>query len=113
MILYQEGAVKAMAEAAGARMRHVKPHGALYNTAATDYDMSMNIVLAMKDLDPSLVLVGQSGSQLISAARNTGSRESSSPLSRYRLYPRRQRKTVLFFISKSSFHPDYKNQMAL
>jgi UPF0271 protein len=53
-------------------MRHVKPHGALYNTAATDYDMSMNIVRAVKDLDSSLVLVGQSGSQLIRAARNAG-----------------------------------------
>ena len=72
MILYQAGAVKAMAEAAGARMRHVKPHGALYNTAATDYDMSMNIVRAVKDLDSSLVLVGQSGSQLIRAARDAG-----------------------------------------
>ena len=72
MLLYQAGAVKAMAEAAGARMRHVKPHGALYNTAATDYDMSMNIVRAVKDLDSSLVLVGQSGSQLIRAARNAG-----------------------------------------
>jgi UPF0271 protein len=72
MILYQAGAVRAMAGAAGARMRHVKPHGALYNTAATDYDMSMNIVRAVKDLDNSLVLVGQSGSQLIRAARNAG-----------------------------------------
>lgn len=66
------GAVKAMAGAAGARMSHVKPHGALYNTAATDYDMSMNIVRAVKDLDSSLVLVGLSGSQLIRAARNAG-----------------------------------------
>jgi len=61
-----------MAGAAGVRMSHVKPHGALYNTAATDYDMSMNIVRAVKDLDSSLVLVGLSGSQLIRAARNAG-----------------------------------------
>ena len=53
-------------------MRHVKPHGALYNTASTDYEMSMNIVRAVKDLDSSLMLVGQSGSQLIRAARNAG-----------------------------------------
>jgi UPF0271 protein len=72
MILYQAGAVKAMAEAAGAHMRHVKLHGALYNTAATDYIMSMNIVRAVKDLDSSLVLVGLSGSQMIRAARNAG-----------------------------------------
>jgi len=72
MILYQAGAVKAMAEAAGARMRHVKPHGALYNTAAVDYELSMVIVRAVKDLDSSLILVGQSGSQLIKAARDAG-----------------------------------------
>lgn len=72
MILYQAGAVRAMAEAAGARMRHVKPHGALYNTASTDYDMSMNIVRAVKGLGSSLVLMGQSGSQLIRVARNAG-----------------------------------------
>jgi UPF0271 protein len=72
MILYQAGAVKAMAEAAGARMRHVKPHGALYNTAATDYDLSMVIVRAVQDIDSSLILVGQSGSRMIKAARDAG-----------------------------------------
>lgn len=72
MILYQTGAVKAMAEAAGARMRHVKPHGALYNTAATNYELSMTIVRAVQDLDNSLILVGQSGSQMIRAARDAG-----------------------------------------
>ena len=72
MILYQAGAVKAMAEAAGARMRHVKPHGALYNTAATDYELSGVIARTVKELDPSLILVGQSGSQMIRAAREIG-----------------------------------------
>jgi UPF0271 protein len=72
MIIYQAGAVKAMAEAAGARMRHVKPHGALYNTAATDYELSMVIARAVKDIDPSLILMGQSGSQMIRAAREIG-----------------------------------------
>ncbi len=72
MILYQAGAVMAMAAAAGARMRHVKPHGALYNTAATDYELSVVIARAVRELDPSLILVGQSGSQMIRAARDTG-----------------------------------------
>ena len=72
MLLYQAGAVKAMTEAAGARMRHVKPHGALYNTAAQDYEMSVVIARTVKELDPSLILVGQSGSQMIKAARETG-----------------------------------------
>jgi 5-oxoprolinase (ATP-hydrolysing) subunit A len=72
MILYQAGAVKAMTEAAGGKLRHVKPHGALYNTAAKDYEISMLIAQAVKDLDSSLILVGQSGSELIRAARETG-----------------------------------------
>jgi UPF0271 protein len=72
MILYQAGAVKAIAEAAGGRMRHVKPHGALYNTAAKDYEISLAIARAVRDLDPSLILVGQSGSEMIRAARDMG-----------------------------------------
>ena len=72
MILYQAGAVMAMAGAAGACMRHVKPHGALYNTAATDYELSVVIARAVRELDPSLILVGKSGSQMIRAARDTG-----------------------------------------
>lgn len=72
MILYQTGAVKSMTEAAGGKMRHVKPHGALYNAAAKDFDMSMVIAEAVKDIDSSLILVGLSGSQMIKAARATG-----------------------------------------
>jgi len=72
MILYQAGAVKAITEAAGARMRHVKPHGALYNTAAKDYAVSAVIARAVRDLNPSLILVGQSGSEMIRAARDAG-----------------------------------------
>lgn len=72
LILYQSAAVKGMAEAAGTRMIHVKPHGALYNTAATDYDLSIIIARAAKELDSSLVLVGLSGSQMARAARETG-----------------------------------------
>jgi UPF0271 protein len=72
MILYQAGAVKGMAEAAGGKMCHVKPHGALYNTAAKDFEISMVIARAVQDLDSSLILVGQSGSHLIKAAREAG-----------------------------------------
>src|SRR5512133_3479192 len=72
LILFQAGAVKGIAEAAGGRMQHVKPHGALYNAAATDYNMSAVIAQAVKDLDSSLTLVGLSGSELIRAARDAG-----------------------------------------
>ena len=72
LVLYQAGAVKGIAEAAGGRMQHVKPHGALYNAAATDYEMAAVIAQAVKDLDESLTLVGLSGSELIKAARDAG-----------------------------------------
>jgi UPF0271 protein len=72
MILYQAGAVKGITEAAGGRMQHVKPHGALYNAAATDYEMAAVIVQAVKDLDNTLTLVGLSGSELIRASRDAG-----------------------------------------
>jgi 5-oxoprolinase (ATP-hydrolysing) subunit A len=52
----------------GARMVHVKPHGALYNMAAKSESMSLIIARAIKDVDPSLRLVGLSNSWLIKAA---------------------------------------------
>lgn len=72
LILYQAGAVRAMTEAAGTRMRHVKPHGAMYNAAATDFEMSLVVAQAVKDLDSSLILIGLSGSEMIRAARHIG-----------------------------------------
>jgi len=72
LILYQAGAVKGITEAAGGKMQHVKPHGALYNAAATDYEMAAVIAQAVRDLDNTLTLVGLSGSELIRAARDAG-----------------------------------------
>ncbi len=72
LILYQAGAVKGITEAAGGKMQHVKPHGALYNAAATDYEMAAVIARAVRDLDKTLTLVGLSGSELIRAARDAG-----------------------------------------
>lgn len=51
---------------------HVKPHGALYNQAARDRQLAAAIAQAVKDLDPRLVLVGLSGSFLISEAAALG-----------------------------------------
>jgi len=72
LILYQAGAVKGIIEAAGGKMHHVKPHGALYNAAATNYEMATIIARAVRDLDKTLTLVGLSGSELIRAARDAG-----------------------------------------
>ena len=50
LVVYQAGAVEAFARAAGARLHHVKCHGALYNMAATDAGLSEAMARAAKDL---------------------------------------------------------------
>ena len=77
LILYQVGALDAFARAAGSRLRHVKPHGALYNMAAKDRALAEAIAGAVRDYDPALVLVGLSGSQSIRAAQAIGLRCAS------------------------------------
>ena len=72
MTLYQVGALAAFAQAEGSRLRHVKPHGALYNMAARDRDLAKAIAAAVKAFDPGLILVGLSGSELITAGRELG-----------------------------------------
>ena len=56
----------------GTRMRHVKPHGALYNRAAKDASVSGLIVRAVLDLDPRLLLYGLSGGQTLRIAEERG-----------------------------------------
>jgi UPF0271 protein len=72
LALYQVGALDAFARAQGARLRHVKPHGALYNMAARDAALARAIAQAVRDFDPSLVLFGLSGSALLRAGRESG-----------------------------------------
>ncbi len=76
-ILYQVGALAAFAKAEGARLHHVKPHGALYNAAAKDATLAQAIAQAVKDFDDQLILVGLAGSESITAAQNVGLRTAS------------------------------------
>jgi UPF0271 protein len=71
-LIAQIGALGAAARVAGGIVRHVKPHGALYNRAARDPDLAATIAEAIRDLDPKLVLVGLAGSASIAAARAAG-----------------------------------------
>jgi UPF0271 protein len=71
-LIVQVGAVMAAARAAGTTVRHVKPHGALYNRAARDPAVAATIAEAIRDLDARLVLVGLAGSASIAAARAAG-----------------------------------------
>lgn len=56
----------------GVSLRHVKPHGALYNRAAKDEAVSRAICRAMVDIDPSLLLYGLSGSEMKRQAETAG-----------------------------------------
>ena len=66
-IVYQVGAVAAVARSLGAELRHVKPHGALYNRAARDPAVAETIANAIRRSSPELVLVGLAGSALLDA----------------------------------------------
>ncbi len=75
--LYQVGALAAFVKVAGAKLNHVKPHGALYNMAAKDLILAQAIANAIYDFDPSLILYGLAGSQLINAASGKGLQSAS------------------------------------
>jgi UPF0271 protein len=62
--------VKSIAEKMGIKMSHVKPHGALYNTAAVKPELASVIVSAIKSIDENLILYGLPGSELEKAALN-------------------------------------------
>lgn len=68
IILYQVSAVKGICESFGAKLHHVKPHGALYNQAAKDARISRAIAEAVKIIDKNLIFYGLSQSFLISEA---------------------------------------------
>jgi UPF0271 protein len=73
-VLYQLGALAAFAHAAGSRVRYVKPHGALYNTAAEDDVQAMAVAAAVAEFDDTLPLLGLPGSALATAAGSYGLR---------------------------------------
>lgn len=77
IVLYQVSAIKGICEAFGAKLHHVKPHGALYNLAAKDAEMSRSIAEAVKTIDENLIFYGLSGSFLIYEAENLGLKTAS------------------------------------
>lgn len=56
IVVYQAGALKSFAEAAGLRLHHVKPHGSLYGMAHRMEEISRAICQAVKDIDPHIHL---------------------------------------------------------
>ena len=72
MVAYQIGALQALAAYSGEPLRHVKPHGALYNMAAKDEGYARAIARAAKTVDAKLIYVGMPGSEMQKAADREG-----------------------------------------
>jgi UPF0271 protein len=72
LITYQVGALAAIAAIENVPLRHVKPHGALYNMAALESALADAIARAVAAVDRTLVLVGLSGSALLRAGADAG-----------------------------------------
>jgi UPF0271 protein len=73
-VLYQIAAVAGVAAAEGAKLQHVKPHGALFNMAVRDASLAAAIASAVAAFDRSLILFGLPGSQILAAGRAAGLR---------------------------------------
>ena len=71
-MLYQIGALAAIARAEGGRLAHVKPHGMLYNQAAREPALAAALCEAVRLFDPSLRFFGLAGSGMIEVARRAG-----------------------------------------
>ncbi len=76
-VVYQIGALWAVAAAQGVRLQHVKPHGALFNMAVRDGALADAIARATAAVDRSLILFGQPASELVAAGRRAGLRTAS------------------------------------
>jgi UPF0271 protein len=73
-VLYQLAALDGFARVAGTRVVYVKPHGALYNTAADDDGQATAVARAVADYDARLPVLGLPSSALLRAADAAGLR---------------------------------------
>lgn len=72
IVKYQVAALKGMTESLGGHLAYVKPHGALYNTAAKQKTEALAIIEAVQAIDSSLILMGLAGSPIEALAREMG-----------------------------------------
>lgn len=72
--IYQVSALSGFARTVNVKLQHVKPHGALYNTAARDENLSKAIVEAVRALDESLIVFAPPNSILAKTATRKGLR---------------------------------------
>ncbi len=70
-VLYQIGALRAMAQAAGADVEYVKPHGALYNTVVHHEEQAAAVVEAARAAG-DLPVMGLPGGRFLALAADAG-----------------------------------------
>lgn len=72
LVRAQIEALAAVVEGEGGRLRHVKPHGALYERAARERAAADAVARAVRAIDPGLMLFGPPGSELLAAGAELG-----------------------------------------
>jgi UPF0271 protein len=77
LVTYQVGAFQALCTAAGLKMNHVKPHGALYNMAVRDRELSDAIAHGVLTVDKGAILFAPFGTELFKAAEELGLQTAS------------------------------------
>lgn len=73
-VVYQIGALQALAATEGAKVRYVKPHGGLYNAIIHHTAQAQAVVDAVKSVDPGLPIMGLPGSEVLRLAGEAGLR---------------------------------------
>ncbi len=100
-VMYQIGALQALARAAGSALAYVKPHGALYNTIVDHREQARAVAEAVHAVDPGLPVLGLAGSVFFEEAERRGLRTvpeafaDRAYLPDGRLLPRREPDAVL------------------
>jgi UPF0271 protein len=105
-VIYQIGALQALAAVAGTTVSYVKPHGALYNSIVTHRDQARAVAEAVHAVDAGLPVLGLAGSAFFVEAERLGLRPVSEAFAdrAYRpdgqLVSRRERNAVLHDIAE-------------
>ncbi len=73
-VVYQIGALQALAATTGASVQYVKPHGGLYNAIVKHTAQARAVVEAVKSVDPNLPILGLPGSEVLRLAEEAGLR---------------------------------------
>ena len=71
-VLYQLGALDGFAQVAGAGVKYLKPHGALYHACVSHQEQAEAVVTAAHEFDPSMAVLGPPGSPLLAVADAMG-----------------------------------------